>query len=680
MNAAEAAIARVLTPEERTALVVGARYGGDLAKMRREWPGCKTPPALEQIRAWLDGAREKIAALKVREEPRRAPSPRPPDPPPFVAPRAPRPRRPERKLPPLPSGPPPVPVAKPQAPAPAVEPRGSSPSAVTLLPSPPTVTREPEEAVMAAPVEHPAQPVSIPETGAPEGIADRFVREAKDEAASVVSELIRLRFRADQCVRVLRQLGLPVPPELEAILHPVAAVAVPPVAPVADLRPVPPPAPAPEPPPATEPSTPALPPAAAVAPPETGQEQPPAAQPDKPKMTPQERGAAGAAAAAQNRTFLDAPAPEHLRREEDIEAALREMGTDISSKRILEEWKLGSRASGERVIRHFYEKGLLVLQELPTGQGATLKFKVGAPEDSAFAKLPVPAGGWEQIPVWTQAERKTLMLEVTARQAAALVAVMEEVGKPLVPKEVMEELAKRYGVEIPQARVADYLREMTPHGTVIRTGKMRRAKGQTAGRTSVEYRPVVVRRDAPDAPAAPAAAPEPPKDNGKVIDPNDLAKVRDWVVKQKQPFNVEQAVEATLLTEEVVRAGLSALIARQVVAYVGMDDLELYEYQPPTGPGKAAETDAKRRRQTTARERSLPVDGTGHNGQFTPHKPTNDLLKQCEKAGAKVEKTGSGHFAVLNPATRQRVIVGSTEGSGSNNKTKKRLADIGITL
>lgn len=505
-----------------------------------------------------------------------------------------------------------------------------------------------------------------------EGIADRFVREAEEEAGRVVADLARLRFRADQVMRVLRALNLPVPPEvrwvslgvntdeLAAMAAATNGVAVEEVdrlrseltarnqevidlkralearrqqdgSRIAAER-------------AESPAT--------VEAAET-----PAEQPQGGKMTPQERGKAGAAAAAANRTFLDAG---EYRTLEAIEAQLRAMESDITAERLVKEWGLGGRHQAERVVRHFYEAGVIRLQRFPDrGEGAT--FHVGP---SAFDRLPVPAGGWEQMPAWAGSERKSLAVEIAARQQGAIVAVLEHVGMPMVPKEVTEELAAN-NIQIPQARVADYMRDIERAALILRTGHNRRAATQTAGRTSVEYRALVVRKQ--------------PEDPGEA---QQLATVRDDVCSRKEAFAPSEVIEKTGLSEDVVRAALTSLIERGVIVYVGFDDLELYEYVKPDGPGAAAQIDAARRgtgAETNGNGGGAPVAGTGGRPRSSD-KETDAMLAKADKAGAEVTKTGSGHFRVKNKKTGRGVIVYATPGKQSRDKNRKKLAGIGIAV
>jgi hypothetical protein len=256
---------------------------------------------------------------------------------------------------------------------------------------------------------------------------------------------------------------------------------------------------------------------------------------------------------------------------------------------------------------------------------------------------------------------------LTQRIAAAerqLLVFQAVNAKPtIIPSEVMDVMPEGMRVD----RISDDLRQLGEAGLIRRTGKNRHRHDRPPGmpgRASVEY-----------APASSADA----------EDPASLVTLRDWVVKQKQ-FAVAEAIEATGLTEDVVRSGLSALIGRGVVEYVGLDDLELYEYVPPSGPGKAAELDAKKRRAASAQASTNgsggtgPVAGVGGSGRYTSHKEMNDLLKAAAKAGGEITKTGDGHISVKNPLTGQRCGLSSTPGASGVTKSKKKLEGIGLKV
>lgn len=53
------------------------------------------------------------------------------------------------------------------------------------------------------------------------------------------------------------------------------------------------------------------------------------------------------------------------------------------------------------------------------------------------------------------------------------------------------------------------------------------------------------------------------------------------------------------------------------------------------------------------------------------------LVKDLRKRGFVVERTGSGHWKVVNPDGRGPVILGFSPRQGPGHSTMKRLAEIG---
>lgn len=106
-----------------------------------------------------------------------------------------------------------------------------------------------------------------------------------------------------------------------------------------------------------------------------------------------------------------------------------------------------------------------------------------------------------------------------AMQQMTIVRMAHKIGEPFVIAEIAERMP-----DIPRSRIVEYLRELDRAGIgVKRTGNFRRAKGQTAGRTAVEWvafgklpeakkeaapTPVV---EAPKAATASVAAPSAPR-------------------------------------------------------------------------------------------------------------------------------------------------------------------------
>lgn len=162
--------------------------------------------------------------------------------------------------------------------------------------------------------------------------------------------------------------------------------------------------------------------------------------------------------------------------------------------------------------------------------------------------------------------------------------------------------------------------------------------------------------------------------------PEQLAKVRDWVVQKREPFTVAQGVDATALSEKTVRGAYAKLLEREVLTYVGMDDLELYEYAPPSGPGAAAEHDARRRREAAA-----DAAGNGHGGGEAVAGTGKDLairnselrklVEEIKAAGGTVVKASNGHLRVEKNG--KSCLIGSTPAGnvvpGYRSRVRKQL-------
>lgn len=300
-----------------------------------------------------------------------------------------------------------------------------------------------------------------------------------------------------------------------------------------------------------------------------------------------------------------------------------------------------------------------------------------------FDALPVPSMGWEKMPAWADNDRKTSSLEATARQQGAIVAFLEETGSFMVPREVMDGLAA-VGVSIPKERVAQYMKALTDAALIVRTGVKRRAAGQTNGQLAIEHRATAVWRPSESAEAvagtsAPAKAAEAPSAPLTVApSAQEEGWVRDFVVKQTEPFAPSQVAEATEIREELVRAVLPGMIERGVVRYVGLDDLELYEYVKPSGPGAAAEFDAKTRVPGSNGSVAEPVAGTG--GHVVSSNPeVRTMLEKVRAQGGTFVKTGGGHISVKHPSGKRERIAHTPNPNGLKDDRAK-LRRLGFAL
>jgi hypothetical protein len=527
---------------------------------------------------------------------------------------------------------------------------------------------------------------------------DREVQEAKREvyrryeatataqATAVLEELSKLRFRADQVVRVLRALQLRVPPPLAAL---------------SDLGEAPP-----------EPSLSrtgrafvgptrgALEPVELVIDrdvPEVGLE------PDEPEVVPEPEIAPGPSPTRSSlspyraRHFLQSPAPRNMRTEAQVEAFLREMGTGISTPTVTQRWPWANRITIERVLRHFRAKGVLTVAEV----GSQVVYQYGG--ENVYDSWPTSTVGWKRMPGWVGSERGTLATEIAARLEDAVLGVLEERKERLVAREICRELTRR-GIDISQDRVSFYLREMENAKVgVVRTGLMRRADDQGAGRTAVEYRALAA--DGPSRTQAPY------RPRGRKV--KAAAVEEDVEAKRQRPFQEREATGTEpSLTEESVRDHILANpdrvhTAASITALVGGDvslaenpieqSVQIlamlarkgvikarptggYMYQKPTDPGPAARIDQDRKPAAD----DLPRGGTGPvAGTGKPSKATNkeiaEIIDALRKQGIKCDLAPSGHWAVFAP--KGRVMISNTP---SNPRTvlndKARLRRAGVTV
>lgn len=525
-----------------------------------------------------------------------------------------------------------------------------------------------------------------------EGFAERIQREAGEEAAAVVADLAKVRFRADQVARVLRALDLPLPDEIGMLL--VRAPAERPTRPVVAIKA--PPAPAPV---SAEPA-----PSREESPPPVAQEpesSPGAVQEPKKSAAPKSKTEKPSSGTA--RPFLIEPAPTDLRTEAAVEAVLISIG-EVSSQVLQEHWPWANRATIERVLRHFYAKGLLKVASAGGGANATT-YRVGG--ENVFDSWPKSSVGWKKQPA-AKAERMTFALELVARQQDAITAVLEATGEHLVPSELRDELERR-GLDLPLARVGDYLRELSnaPRPTITRTGIARRGEKQTQGRTAIEYRATSVtdgkprqaataeltgaaaqrnadkaaREDASGARQRPFpgdeadAGDQPPAVED--VAANALKRVRDHVAANPQHVHTYATIAKLCdLTEELATESLAKLALQGVVKPRPTGG---YSYIKPTDPGAAARMDARRpHAPEVVSGRGGTVAGTGKK-QVVSHPEVRKVLDvvRNQLGPDSYEMTPSGHWAIHAPKGRV-MIAGTPSSSRSVLNDRARLRRAGI--
>lgn len=481
-----------------------------------------------------------------------------------------------------------------------------------------------------------------------EGFADRVAREATEETERIVAELDRLRFDAIQVERVLRGLALPVPYDLLVAIGKVpldedgrsTAAAEPldePEAPEAD----------------TPPGFDDLPSPAA---PLVGYQREVGAQ-NAQKVVDwlEENGPARLGAIVQGVGLAKGNTSRHL-------SKLEEEGLVIH---VNSAWDVAGRTTPRLAPPK---------PGLPKPEAETDDRKVAKPP----RKSPTFTGEVPEHLRHMPAAKGRGPLGSRTAAAEKQLTVFNDVQEhgPVVKTETM----RRTG--LPEHIVAAALRTLDDAGLLQRTGRNRFDsdkvnKGGHKGRTGVEYdvlppdeRPVAEPPVAPTTPVPEPQAeqtPEPPQDRTADLTYMEaVAVVRDNVTRRVGVFGPSEIAEQVQLDVETVTDCLNELVRHGTLRDESpSDDLRLYEFAKPEGPGRAAELDAQRPTGDTTNGSGggAPVAGTGR-GLRTGNKLSQVLVDQCVKAGASAEKVGNGHIAIM--ANGKRVLISSTPRSESS--------------
>lgn len=161
-----------------------------------------------------------------------------------------------------------------------------------------------------------------------------------------------------------------------------------------------------------------------------------------------------------------------------------------------------------------------------------------------------------------------------------------------------------------------------------------------------------------------------------------------WVVKTTKAFSPADVERATEVGGHVLTESLQAMLKKGSIEYVGFDDLELYQYVPPTEPGAAAEKDMHRRR-TLAKQAIASnghagggaVEGTGAKWKISDP-DVRATVEMVERAGGNVRPTAGGHYEVSSPHTRKTIRISGTPGnrrSVLNDRARIR-RDLGLEI
>lgn len=247
-------------------------------------------------------------------------------------------------------------------------------------------------------------------------------------------------------------------------------------------------------------------------------------------------------------------------------------------------------------------------------------------------------------------------------------------------------------VDVPQARIGDYLRQFVDEGMIRPTGKSRRGPLFGPGKPAPEYE-IAQRPASAQGPPRPTEAAEAAEAAEATTAPDlSLEFVRDYSRKMGGFFSPAQ-LAAKMEEPEPEGAGISVtaeelwpyldeLVARETLGDVSpTPDQRLYEFVKPTEPGRAAELDAERRRadaRSGGRSGGVPVPGTGRP-ERAAHGNVTALLKAVESVGAKWRRTTSDHFLITLPDGR-RATIGGTPNSGGFKQDSLKLRKLGIPV
>lgn len=294
--------------------------------------------------------------------------------------------------------------------------------------------------------------------------------------------------------------------------------------------------------------------------------------------------------------------------------------------------------------------------------------------DDATA-IDVPVSRKPDVPATRKPKRKTGINHVKVaegeRNRAAILGYLVSAG-PSLATEIAGGLN---GVD--ESAIRDHLRRMLDEGRVHITATKRRAKGdvRTGGRLPAEYAagpgtPVDVVRDLPQPPPAPAADQD---DDLQAI----VNKVRSTIVRfEDDKMTIGQIAEISGVSKIGVVAVMGQLVATGSVKKSrppGAKE-DLYNYTK-SSRGAAPTTKANDKGPRVIRE---PVAGTGRPKQ-AGNQAVNELIAAARRAGARVEPSGSGHWAVFCP--NGRVLIPSTPSNPRSLLTaKSRLRTAGLVL
>jgi len=273
--------------------------------------------------------------------------------------------------------------------------------------------------------------------------------------------------------------------------------------------------------------------------------------------------------------------------------------------------------------------------------------------------------------------------------------VQDQMGFDREDKIVKSRLGKQIRLLIEAGLVADtgelvwapWQLEAKQRGEVHIGRKNREFALTEKGREALGVTPEEGEAEKPEPPAEPEATGPPVLEEASPT----LEEVRD-VVTQLDGMMFSPAQVLMYATEQrgggevnwdmgLLTARLDTLLERDVLKNRSpSDDLKLYLYERPYGPGKAAEIDSQRTGNGEAEPTGgAPVAGTGR--QLAVKNPeVRKLVEQAKAAGCQVQPAGSGHLAVMTPSGRRVMISSTPSRARSVENDRTRLRRVGVRV
>ena len=140
-----------------------------------------------------------------------------------------------------------------------------------------------------------------------------------------------------------------------------------------------------------------------------------------------------------------------------------------------------------------------------------------------------------------------------------------------------------------------------------------------------------------------------------------------WAQARQEPFSPHELGAAVGLEGFRLHEALTALCRRNVIVNVGLDGMDVYEH-PRLNGGSTAPITVERG----------TVEGTGKKPTVT-NAQIRQLIEECKRLGASVERARNGHWDVLYDGHRCQIPATPSNGRAGDN-ARARLRRIGLEV